>query len=214
MKRVSFAATYPDELAHPMHRRIVESSEVSRVELLMWGPMSTVTTLTWFDAGPDAVADVLDSVETVTTTHLVAGNDGTYAFVHQTDYEFESSLLELVSQSKVVFLPPVTFHDTGIARFEAVGESDYMGEFYARLSDLLDATIESVHDFRRGPSAANVTDRQRNALEAAVAVGYYEVPRSGAVEDVAAELDCAASNAGELLRKAESAVVTAFVREG
>lgn len=213
MKRVSFAATYPDELAHPMHRRIVGESEVTRAELLMWGPMSTVTTLTWFDAGRDAAADVLDSVETVTATHLAGGNEGTYAFVHQTDYEFAAPLLELVSRSRVVFLPPVTFHETGTVRFEAVGESEFLSEFYARLSDLVDATIESVHDFHRG-SPANVTDRQRAAIEAAVAVGYYEVPRTGTVDDVAAELDCASSTAGELLRKAESAVLTAFVQSG
>ena len=42
-------------------------------------------------------------------------------------------------------------------------------------------------------------------------VGYYAVPRTGDVDDVATELDCAHSTAGELLRKAEAALVTGFV---
>jgi len=42
----------------------------------------------------------------------------------------------------------------------------------------------------------------------AVDVGYYDVPRTGDTEAVAAALDCEPSTAGELLRKAEAAVVT------
>ncbi|WP_128478644.1 helix-turn-helix domain-containing protein [Halorussus pelagicus] len=210
MKRVSFSVRYSDELAHPIHRRMMAGHPVSRMELLMWGPMSSVTTLSWFDADREAVADALDAVESVVSTHLVSGDGGTYAFVGQSEYELGGPVLELVARSRVVFVPPVVFRDTGRVTFEAVGQSDRLGAFYDDLADTLDAAIEEVHEFSRWSSPTDVTDRQRAALEAAVAVGYYEVPRTGTVEDVAAELDCAASTAGELLRRAESSVLTAF----
>jgi predicted DNA binding protein len=108
--------------------------------------------------------------------------------------------------------PPVTFFSAGTVRFEAVGESRFLSEFYTELNDLLDVSIERVRGFRRWSSPTDVTERQRAALEAAVAVGYYAVPRSGTVDDFADRLDCAHSTAGELLRKAKSAVVTAFTR--
>lgn len=211
MKRVAFRVTYPTELAHPIHRRIGEFDRVSRMELLMWGPTADVTTLSWYDADAGTVRRVLDAVASVTTADLVAGDGGTYAFVHQTEYELDADVLDLVSRSRVCFLPPVTFLADGDATFEAVGETSRLSEFYARLGERLDVGIERVREFGREPSSAALTDRQRTALETAVAVGYYDVPRTASVEDVAAELDCAPSTAGELLRKAEAGVVTEHV---
>ncbi|WP_440005529.1 helix-turn-helix domain-containing protein [Halomicrococcus sp. SG-WS-1] len=210
MKRIRFGVTYPTELAHPIHRRLAREDAVSRMELLMWGPTADVTTLSWYDADRETVAELLTAVETVSTSHLVEGDDGTYAFVSQREYEFEDDVLELVSRARVVFLPPVTFFEDGDATFEAVGEPSSLSEFHARLSELLDARIERVRDFRSGSSPSDLTGRQREALEAAMAVGYYEIPRTGTVEDVAKELGCAPSTAGELLRKAESAVVADY----
>ncbi|MDS0475342.1 helix-turn-helix domain-containing protein [Natrinema sp. 1APR25-10V2] len=211
MKRASFRVTYPDTIAHPLHRRLARVDGVSIAELLMWGPMGTVTTLLWFDCGQDTAAEVLTSVDSVETTDFVAGDDGTYVFVHQTTYEFEEAVLTLVSDSRVVFLPPIAFHGDGTVRFEAVGRAEALTAFYDELTRLADGTLERVGDFdRRSPPAA-VTDRQREALEAAAAVGYYEVPRTGSVADVADELGCASSTAGELLRKAESALVASTV---
>ncbi|WP_408957404.1 helix-turn-helix domain-containing protein [Natrinema sp. 74] len=214
MKRASFRVAYPDAIAHPLHRRLTTVDGVSTVDLLMWGPMGTVATLLWFDCARDTAAEVLTAVDSVETSDFVAGDDGTYAFVHQTAYEFEASVLTLVSDSRLVFLPPIAFRDDGTVRFEAVGQPEALTAFYDELTRLADGTIERVRDFERRSPPATVTDRQREALETAVAVGYYEVPRSGTVAEVADELGCATSTAGELLRKAESAVVTSMTNAG
>jgi predicted DNA binding protein len=210
VKRVTFSARYPAEMAHPIQREIMASGPVSRAELLMWGPMSDVTTLTWFDGDPGNVAETLAAVGSATTNHLVADDGGTYAFVHQTDFELIGSVLERVAESSVVYLPPVVFLDTGEVRFEAVGESAHLSGFHDELNEVLDVTVESVRGFRREPTPGAVTERQRAALRAGIEVGYYEVPRSGSVGDVADELGCSSSTAGELLRKGEAAVVAAY----
>lgn len=212
MKRATFVVTYGDELAHPMHRRITAGHEVSRMELLQWAPTDSVSTLSWYDGDPDAVADLLGAVDSAETTDLVAGDDGTYAFVHQSAYELGAPVLDLVDRSPVVFRPPVTFLASGEARFEAVGQAEHLGAFYDALRDAVTTRIERVEPFRRWPGSEALTERQRTALEAAVDVGYYAIPRTGDLENVAAELDCARSTAGELVRKAESAVLTEFVR--
>lgn len=227
MKRVAFGVTYPAELAHPLHRRLAREDGVTRMELLMWGPTENVTTLSWYDADRETVRELLTAVESLSTASLVAGegggrvadsgassdrnsDGGTYAFVRQTEFEFDDSLLELLGAASVVFIPPVTFVEDGTATFEAVGETADLSAFYRRLRELLDTRIERVHDFRPGGTPADLTARQAAALEAGLAVGYYDVPRTGTVADVAAELDCAASTAGELLRKAEAAVVAGY----
>lgn len=184
------------------------------MELLGWGPTASVTTLSWYDADPETTAAVLAAVESVSERHLVAGDGGTYAFVHQTAFEFADALMGLVSRANVVFMPPVTFRGDGSATVEAVGETAALSGFHDRLTDLVDARVGRVREFGRRTSPGALTDRQRAALDAAVAVGYYEVPRTGSVADVAAELDCAPSTAGELLRRAESALVAEAVDDG
>jgi predicted DNA binding protein len=94
---------------------------------------------------------------------------------------------------------------------EAVGPAGRLAAFYDALRERFDADVERVAGFRRRTDPADVTDRQRAALAAGLAVGYYEVPRTGSVADVAAELDCATSTAGELLRRGEASLVSAFL---
>lgn len=57
-----------------------------------------------------------------------------------------------------------------------------------------------------------LTDRQREAIEVAWKAGYYEVPRTGGIEAVADELECAVSSASDLLRRAESRLVSDALR--
>ena len=214
MKRVQFAATYPEGLVHPLHRRVIEPGPVTRAELLTWSPTADATTLFWCDGDADATASVVEAVDSLVASELVEDGDGTYAFLRQDGYEFAPAVLDAIAAAHVVFLPPVVFLETGDVRFEAVGEATALGAFHEALADLGDVAIERVHEFERSASPSRLTDRQRAALEAAVEAGYYEVPRDGAVADVAAALDCSTSTAGELVRKAEAAVIREFVAGG
>jgi predicted DNA binding protein len=207
MKRIRFSADYPERLRHPLHRAIVGESPISRAELLMWSPTADATTLLWFDGDRDATTAAVDALDSLVASSLVNDAGGTYAFLRQDDYEFPAALLDTVAASRVIFLPPVVFRESGEVRFEAAGATEALSAFHDDLAALADLTIERVHEFERRRTPSRLTDRQRAALETAVSAGYYEVPREGTVADVAAALDCATSTAGELLRKAEAAVV-------
>ena len=80
----------------------------------------------------------------------------------------------------------------------------------------LDVTVEEVGDYdrRHATVASDVTDRQFEAVSAAVEVGYYAVPREAGLGDVAGELGCAESTASNLLRKAEASVMRRVVGAG
>lgn len=214
MQRVSFAVTYPPGRAHPIHRRIAGDGPVTRAALLAWAPTATVTTLTRYDAGESAVAELLASVPAVEQSHLVERDGATYAYVSQSSFELDAEVMALVRDATVAFLPPITFEETGTVRFEAVGERASLSRFHGALREALPTRIERVRAYEGRSRPTGLTDRQLAALSAAVDVGYYELPRTGSVADVAAELDCAPSTAGELLRRAERAVVTAAVPDG
>ena len=212
MKRIEFAVTYPPELRHPLHRRILDHPAASRAALLMWGPTASVTALLWVDADEAATDALLSESESLVARHLADADEGTYAFVRQREFEFPDAVMGLVADARVVFLPPIAFREDGAVGVEAVGDSEDLHDLHAGLNELGDARIERVHAFERRRPPAAVTERQRAALEAAVDLGYYEVPRTAGVADVADRLDCAPSTAGELLRKAESAVVDDYTR--
>lgn len=179
--------------------------------LLAWGPTASVTSLAWYDAGRDVVSSLLETVEFVETAQFVERDGGTYAFTTQERFALDPAVVALLERAQVAFLPPVVFEASGVARFEAVGEQAALSSFYEALGSELAVEIEQVEPFGRQPVATGLTDRQRTALAAAVEVGYYEIPRTGSVEAVASRLDCGASTAGELLRKAERTVVTDVV---
>jgi len=63
------------------------------------------------------------------------------------------------------------------------------------------------------PDGADMTDRQREALEAAYRAGYFDWPRESTAEDVAASLDIASSTLHGHLRKAEHRLLEAFFEE-
>lgn len=211
MKRVQFAAAYPDHLVHPLHRRVIDHDPISRAELLTWSPTADATTLFWCDADATATESVVRAVDSLVGSELVEDGAGTYAFLRQDGYEFAPAVLDAIAAARVVFLPPVIFLESGDVRFEAVGESTSLSAFYEALADLANVTIERAHEFERTASPSRLTDRQRAALEAAVDAGYYEVPRDGTIADVASSLGCSTSTAGELVRKAEAAVLREFV---
>ena len=214
MKRVQFSISYPDRLVHPLHERIVETAAVSRGEVLLWSPTADATTLCWFDTDRETAAELVSVVDTLVVRTLVADGDGdgTYAFLRQEAFVFAEEILAAIGEAAVIFVPPVVFRDSGVVEFEAVGESPALRALHDALADLGDLAIEQVQPFERTRAASPLTDRQFAALEAAVAAGYYEVPRRGTVEDVAAALGCAKSTAGELVRKAEATVLRNYVR--
>jgi hypothetical protein len=213
VKRVTFATRYPVAEASPTHRAVARTDGVTRAELRAWAPAGGARTLSWYDADRGTVERLLDGVEPVAAFRLVPGDGGTYAFADRSEREFDARVLALVAEADVAFVPPVTLHETGTVRVDAVGEPGPLGAFYRRLSEVVDARVEAVREFagRAAPPRPTLTDRRARALSVAVDVGYYDVPRTGNLADVAAELDCARSTAGELLRRAEATLVTAFV---
>jgi len=60
------------------------------------------------------------------------------------------------------------------------------------------------------PDEAEMTDRQREALEAAFRAGYFDWPRESTAEDVADSLDIASSTLHSHLRKAEGQLLETF----
>jgi hypothetical protein len=73
-------------------------------------------------------------------------------------------------------------------------------------------TVDALTEGDDGAGAgATLTARQREVAAVALRAGYYDVPRTATLADVAAELGVAASTASRTLRRAERRVLEATV---
>lgn len=62
-----------------------------------------------------------------------------------------------------------------------------------------------------GPSAGLITDRQREVLDTARRMGYFEVPRRCTLADVADDLGVDKSTASEILRRGQDRIVSWYL---
>lgn len=125
--------------------------------------------------------------------------------------QFETAtpmLLRATQSSGVPITFPFEIRD-GEAHWELTVSHD-------RLSSLRSELDSRGLDYRLGRiRGLNVeedvlTDHQQQVLDAAIDAGYYEQPREASLTELAAELDIAKSTLSGVLRRAESALATAY----
>lgn len=122
------------------------------------------------------------------------------------------SIFEVVQHDGMVLLPPVTRQE-GAIEVRMVGEPAAVSEAVEALPPAVDVNVHEVGE--RGltdeHSGVPLSDRQRDAVVAALELGYYDQPRSATHEDIAEVLGCAPSTASEHVKKVEAKLVRAAV---
>lgn len=208
MKCAELVVDRDHERTHPLHRAVIDTDGLSRAELLMWdGSGETPTALTWCDGRKSTLETLLASLSVVDSFSLSAGDGGTYAIIQQERFEMDRHLERALRSPAILPVPPLRYWADGSIQVRLVGTHEALGDVVATLEGAIDYTVASVAPYDGGSDSMRLTDRQVAALDAAVRVGYYDVPRTGTMAEVAARLDCAESTASELVRKAQAAVV-------
>jgi len=219
----------PDRL-HPMHAFEMRHDDIERAALLHWN--------TVLDHGPATAEDDAQRSETNTMVFRVRGDpepfrtklesrsatvayslspavEGVfYCCVRDRVTEADRGYIDAFARGTLVVVPPVEFEPDGTTTVTLVGTPADIDDAIAELPDGLRATVQSVGPYRRRaePSTPRLTDRQREAVAAAVDCGYYDSPREGTVEEVAADLGISPGTAAEHLRKAEARVMRKLVQ--
>ncbi|MFB6150234.1 MAG: helix-turn-helix domain-containing protein [Haloarculaceae archaeon] len=204
---------------HPMHQFVVEREGYAVSRLLQFSPPVDGTGAFLFHVeGPvEPYETALDGVSSIDAYELSPCPDESfYLYVREEVTGASREFVGAFSQPGLVGLMPVEYRAEGTVRVTVVGPAD-------RLQDAVDATPEGMdvevlevgeYDARRLDAAGGLTDRQFEAVAAAVDVGYYETPREGSVADVGDRLDCTPGTAAELLRRAERSVMHRVVSAG
>lgn len=217
MKRVRVSIAPPDAYLPPVYRLItVEADYLRRVQIVNWNVAEPpVGFLLWLDGEYDRLEAALAGRESVQEYHLFpTGEREAYCFLAAAGITAARALFENFTREDLLTVPPIECHDDGGSTFTLVGTDAAIQAAVDGVPAGVDVTVEAVGagagGVAPGEAVARLAPRQRAAAEAAVRVGYYDVPRTGTTDDVAAELGCARATASEHLRKAESRVLTAL----
>ncbi|PSP43860.1 transcriptional regulator [Halobacteriales archaeon QH_6_64_20] len=192
-----------------MHRYLDDCESAERSQLLSWNLTGETEIYALFHviAERDPYERALGDVETVLDYDLTPVDDGSfYLFVRERATEDFRRFKAAFDDPSLVVVPPFEYRPDGELRFSIVGESGALRGVLDGLPTEIATRVEEVGEYDQ-PARRTLTDRQAEALDAAVHVGYYEVPREGSVADVAGELGCATSTASNHLRKAEARLV-------
>lgn len=204
---------------HPMHQFVVERAGYSVSRLLEYTPPVEGTRSFLFHVeGPlEPYESALGSVPGLAEYELSpCPDDSFYLYVREELRERDQQLVGAFTQPGLVGVMPVEYRADGTVRLTVVGPADRLQAAVEETPDGMDVDVLAVGEYgARGLGAgSDLTDRQYEAVVAAVEVGYYDTPREGSVEDVGERLDCAPGTAAELLRRAERTVMGEIVSAG
>jgi len=216
MKYLDVAVEMPARARHPMQEFCRRSDAMGRVELITWNATGESVEYAFFrlEGDLDAYRERIEAVESIRRYNLTPiDDDSFYSYVVQETREADRRWRRAFASRNLVVVPPIVYDENTRMRLSVVGDKDDLRALVEEFPEGFDLTVEEVGEYnrRRGTLGAGLTDRQLAAIEAAVDVGYYEVPREADLGAVADELGCAESTASNHLRKAESRVMRRFV---
>jgi len=219
MKYVHLTIREPPEWRNPMHTFVVEHDAMEETRLLNWNVGDGDVDVLLFRV----VGAMEPYVAALSAPEFVLGyetaridDDSFYVYVEHETRDADAAFRQPFLDRRVLPIPPITYRADGTVAVELVGRRADVSATVEAFDDRIEVRIDEVGEHERALSAFSslLTGRQREALRAAVAAGYYDVPRSGSVADVADRLDCAASTASTHLRKAEARLVRQVIDAG
>ncbi|WP_423998620.1 helix-turn-helix domain-containing protein [Haloarcula salina] len=220
MKYLHLRIRYERAYQHPMQRLLTDCDDIERSWLVTWNLQDegdVLRTLFYIIGDRERYEREIAAAEQTIDYDITPVHEGTfYAYVREREMEIFKRFRAAFARPSLVVVPPLAYRPHGIVDFDVVGEPADLERVLDELPDEISAQVSEVgeYDVQPGAPADNLTSRQREAVRAALDVGYYEVPRVGSVADVAERLGCATSTASNHLQKAEGRLVRQFVGGG
>lgn len=208
----------PEWMRHPMQRFLASSDAMRRAELHAWNlSREDVQFALFYIAGDvDAYRERIDDVDPIEWYELTPVDEsGFYSYVCQRYTESDTAFFGAFADLSLVVVSPLVYDGDGLLSVTVVGAGDALTALVDALRERADVGVDvaevGTFDRRHGTVAGGLTDRQFEAVETAVRMGYYAVPRGVTLASVASELGVSSGTASELLRRAESHLMTRVV---
>jgi predicted DNA binding protein len=211
----------PEWMRHPMQEFLAMSENMQREELIAWNHsrQDVQFALFYVVGDQDPYRNRIDQVDPIRRYELTTVDESSfYVYVCQEYTEADETFLRGFAELDLVVIPPLVWDSDGLLRMTIVGPSEGLTAVVTSLRDTAEIGVDVIEisefDRRHGTVTAGLTDRQFDTLETATRLGYFEVPRESSLAAVADELGVAESTVSELLRRAESNVMSRLLALG
>jgi predicted DNA binding protein len=215
MKQLRVTAAVDQERAPPFYTMLSDSPAISETRLLEWNLTGEAVETVLFAVDGDPAPFVAAAPETPSVESVqCSATEGRWSYVLVELRPLETALFDAVRAARarpgLVVRKPIVYRD-GDMRFRVIGTGAALQDAIEEAPDAMDVRVREIETFRGGPEqpATALSDRQREAVEAALDCGYYDRPRTATHDDIADELGCAPPTASEHLQKAEAKLVRA-----
>lgn len=196
---------------------LLESPDVTEARAVDWNRADPVTTTHLYAIDGDAIgfrdaATDTPGVESVTLSAVDETRSYALLDVRDDAVPMFGVVEEALARAGLVVRRPLVYRD-GRIHGHVVGDAGALQAVLDGAPDAMDITIDEVGRFpsARANPASDLSDRQWEALETAVELGYYDQPRATTHQEIASELGCAPNTASEHLQKAEAKLINAVV---
>jgi predicted DNA binding protein len=216
MKYLQLTLDHAETTMHPMHRFAAKSGEITTYQLLH-GNISAKdinTFLLYLEGDFEGYETELESVSMVEDYDITSVDENSfYLYVQERSAGIGRKLLEAFSQPSLIVLPPIEYTSEGTVEVTVVGKPEDLHTALDAIPSEIQTNVGEIGEYDETHTllASTLTDRQVEALRTGVQLGYYELPRAAAVEEIAEKMDCATGTAAEHLQKAESKLITALL---
>ena len=215
MKYIDLVVSTESGGYHPVDEIIADSSDVSRgrvnyINLLQDGTIMSLYTV----EGPvEELEEKLDEhLDVLRHDIFEVSDDEHHVYVHVDQGEPVTEILDLIEELRIMIDTPLKFTEKGL-KVRAIAERGVLNEAIERVPDEIQFEILKVGEYSSEKEGVltKLTEKQREALETAVELGYYNIPRKASHKQVADRMEVADSTAAEHLRKAESKVMNQLI---
>lgn len=215
MKHLRLTVRPDPERAPPFLEFLLRSPDVAIAHAVDWnrGDSESSTHLYAIDGDAVGFADTAAATDGVDAVERAAG-DGSVSHVllelRDEAVPIFGGAAEAIDRAGLVVRRPLVYRD-GRIDGHAVGDPSVLQATLEEVPDAVDVQVDAIG---RYPSASvnpatALSDRQAEAIETALELGYYDAPRGATHEDVAAEMGCAANTASRHLQLGEAKLVRA-----
>ncbi len=211
MRSVTFTLDYPDG-PHIAYRMFGADSEFEREQIYHLNVLAdeTVILLGRLRGDLDEARRLLGEHADVLGYSISSEEPQQgLVYVHARPPPAMSRFLKLPRTHEVFFNFPIGSTSDGRLQVVMLGETnDVLREALAEVPSELDVTIQRIGPYpdAEGRILALLTDRQREVLNIALDLGYYDVPRQATHTDIAERLGLSTGTVSEHLQKIESRV--------
>lgn len=209
----------PEASVSPVYELLAGGADLAAAELVSWNVATEpIGTLVWIRGDVEAFADALSAVDSVREHEVLALDERrAYVYVRDETTAQARALFDVFQSGPAVVngLPAVEYNRDGTATLRLLGPAAAIDAVIDAVPDSVAVEVEAIgaEAIAREPAVARLSERQREALETALALGYYDRPREATDEDLAAAMGCSPSTASEHRAKGEARLVRALLGE-